>query len=103
MSEVKVDGLPEGYKVVRYGVPEKGEWYLPYGWTLPKQAKIGHKTKAFVLAKTEPKRLTLELTDEIRYGKEGEFITCSDGCILEVGKGITGSKYPIWRVVEKNF
>lgn len=51
---MKLEGVPEGYEVVRWGKPKRGEWFL-YDEVEPQQAEFDFETDSvLIVRKIEP-------------------------------------------------
>lgn len=98
--EIDVDvNVPEGWRLVRYGLPKEGEYYLDQG--LPVKAHFNFTgQKLFIIEKIKPRRRVFEcVSEEPRLPKKGDLYENDDGHLSSAYYDFTSDKYTIWKEV----
>jgi hypothetical protein len=99
---IEVEGLPEGWNVVAYRKPSKGEQYLHQG--LIWKAFINESYPYLIVEKIQPSRIVLEFTGEIRKANPGDWWRSFPNRSLNYNdsNSSTSDEYEIWREVKEN-
>jgi hypothetical protein len=97
--EIEIDGLPEGYRAVRYGKPQIGEKYLSEQGV--KEGAFGFLSQWLIVEKIKVRSRVFECVSENgRIAESGEYFEDSNG---DVVKCIPGGAYTnIWKEVTEN-
>ena len=101
LQTIEVEGLPEGWKAVAYRCPESGEYYLENNGVVRNHTGCKHKFPWIIVQKTQPRRIVLEETGEVRKPEIGEYIQ-NNGNFCKCHKPERwGHEHEIWREVKE--
>ena len=96
--EIEIEGLPKGWKPVRYDIPKINEFIL-YDDSIADIAK-DITVPCLIIEKIKPRKIVLEETTELRIPNPGEWYCTSNGSIARCN-GIKYSPSVIWREVKE--